>query len=137
MVSVVQPNSDSHRLPPTLPERIAWQLEVGEVAGYSQEAPRVPSRASCMSPEVVTHICVTKAYTCGISDLQVSFAKVLLAEVFVCKIVMLMRPSDGFFFLNTLYSLETSVGRRGGRNLLFPQGGKMFRLSEFVLLLRH
>lgn len=98
MVSVVQPNSDSHRLPPTLPERIAWQLEVGEVAGYSQEAPRVPSRASCMSPEVVTHICVTKAYKCGISDLQVSFAKVLLAEVFVCKIVMLMRPSDGFFF---------------------------------------
>lgn len=57
-----------------------------------------------MSPEVVTHICVTKAYKCGISDLQVSFAKVLLAEDFVCKIVMLMRPSDGFFFLNALYS---------------------------------
>ena len=95
----------------------------GLVAGYSQEAPRDPDRVSCMSPEVVTHICVTEAYKCGISDLQVSSAKVLLAEVFVCKIVMLMRPSQMEFFQMT-YTLENSAGRREGRNLLFPQGGK-------------
>lgn len=82
-----------------------------------------------MLPEVVTHICVTKAYKCGISDLQVSFAKVLLAEDFVCKIVMLMRPSDGFFFkCPILWKLLLAEGKE--EIYSFPREEKCFYCSE-------
>lgn len=118
----------SQTLRPTgfpLPGRQSWQPEAGWLLDTARKFLETPAeRVECRPRWSLTS--VSPRLTSGISDLQASSAKVLLAEGFVCKIGMLMRPSSGFFLMP--YTLKTSVGRREGRNPLFSRGGKVFLL---------
>lgn len=113
MIPVGQPKLDTHWLP--LTRKTGMAARGRQSLATARKLLGSPAeRAACRQRWSLTS--VSLRLTNGISDLEASSAKGLLAEVFVCKIGMLMRPSNGFFFIP--YTLETSVGRREGRNPL-------------------
>lgn len=128
MIPVVQPKPDT-------PYQEDWHgsqrqaghwLQPGSFWGTPAE------RAACQQRWSLTS--VSLRLTNGISDLEASSAKGLLAGVFVCKIGMLMRPSNGFFY--ALHS-GNCCWQKGRKKSTFAGEEKHFYCSEFVPDVRH